>query len=103
MLPYNKKTMIKVDTTKFLKEDYFTMEVLESWIKNHPQKAMKINGKELHQEFKIYCEKNGLNGISKQAFTDNLLNNNEIEYRRFSEGMRYVVPFNTILSLKNKN
>ena len=86
-------------TTKFLKDDYFSFEVLEDWITTKPQKAMQISGKDLQTSYKSYCEYNGLEKVKMEQFTTNLLNNNDIEYKRLTGGMRYVIPFESIVSL----
>ena len=88
-------------TTKFLKDEYFTIDKLDEWIKTNPQKAMKITGRDLQRSYKSYCEYNGLEKIKMEQFTTNLLNCNDIEYKRQNNGMYYIVPFNTIVSLYN--
>jgi hypothetical protein len=85
-------------TTKFLRDYYFKADVLKEWIEINPQKAMKIAGRDLQTSYRAYCEFNGFEKIKMEQFTTNLLNYNEIEYKK-SNAMYYVVPFNTILTL----
>lgn len=87
-------------TTKFLK-DYFKIEELDDWIKNYPQKDMKVSGKDIQKSYKNYCEYAGLEKVNVEHFTTNLLNNNDVEYKRFANGMCYVIPFATIVSIYN--
>ena len=85
-------------TTKFLRDYYFKAETLKEWIEVNPQKSMKINAKDLQGSYKSYCEFNGFEKIKMEQFTTNLLNYNDIEYKKNSV-MYYVLPFNTIQTL----
>lgn len=86
-------------TTKFLKDEYFNIDVLRNWIETNPQKTMRIVGKDMQKSYKNYCEYNGFEKVKIEQFTTNLLNNNDVEYKRFNNGMYYIVPFNTIKAL----
>jgi hypothetical protein len=84
-------------TTKFLKQ-FFTADELKEHIDNNPHKAMKILGKDLQRQYKKYCEGQGLEKVNLEHFTNSLLNNNEIEYKKHS-AMYYVIPYHTITAL----
>ena len=86
------------DTTKFLKR-YFPMDDLKLHICDNPQKPMKIKGKNLQKSYKNYCEFQGSEKVNLEHFTNNLLNYNDIEYKRLSDAMYYIIPFHTIEAL----